>query len=298
MGLKVLSLFDGVSVGLQALKESGIEVEVYYASEIDEDCVKISKKNHPEIIHLGDVEGWRDWDLGDIDLLIGGSPCQGFSSQGKQLNFEDPRSRLFFCFVDILQHYRPRHFMLENVVMPKQEWEDTISRLLGVIPVLIDSALVSAQSRKRLYWANFPINQPEHTGVSLSDIVEDGEEWFPASVRGRKINPLTNRRDDFNEDLPYEQYLQSIDSQKALCLTTVQKDSLLTKMPQGLYKQSDVSDSCRNFTITEIERLQGLPDGYTEGVSDSARIACIGNAWTVGVISHIFKNMDGKVEWL
>lgn len=167
----VLSLFDGMSGGLQALKQAGIKVDNYYASEVDKYAIQIAKKNHPEIIHLGDVTKWREWDLPKIDLLIGGSPCQGFSFAGKQLNFDDQRSALFFEFVNIKEHYKPEKFLLENVRM-KQEYQDVISDLLGCEPILINSALVSAQNRKRLYWCNWNVEQPEDKGILLKDIIE------------------------------------------------------------------------------------------------------------------------------
>ena len=150
----VLSLFDGISCGRVALERAGIEYENYYASEIDKFPIKVAQDNFPDTIQLGDVKGWREWDLAEIDLIIGGSPCQGFSFAGKQLNFDDPRSKLFFDFVDILTHYQPKYFILENVVM-KKEFEAVITEYMGVEPILINSSLVSAQKRKRLY-SNIP----------------------------------------------------------------------------------------------------------------------------------------------
>lgn len=190
--MNVLSCFDGISCGQVALERAGISVENYFASEIDPYAIKITQKNYPSTIQLGSIEDWQSWNLPHIDLIIGGSPCHGFSFAGKQLNFNDPRSRLFFVFRDILAHYKPQYFLLENVVMKKQH-ERVISRELGAIypecvkqsdffssgelePILIDSALVSAQSRKRLYWTNIPnITQPPDKHIYLKDIIEDGE---------------------------------------------------------------------------------------------------------------------------
>ena len=161
--MKVLSLFDGISCGMVALERADIPVDTYYASEIEKNAIAISQKNYPNIIRLGDVTKWRKWDIPweEIDLLIGGSPCQGFSFAGKQLNFNDPRSKLFFEFVDILNHIKKRNpnvkFLLENVKM-KAEWQDVISGYLGVEPIRINSALVSAAKRDRLYWANFNVD--------------------------------------------------------------------------------------------------------------------------------------------
>ena len=170
--MKVLSLFDGISCGMVALERAGIPIEKYYASEIDKNAIAISQKNYPNIIRLGDVTKWREWDVPweEIDLLIGGSPCQGFSFAGKQLNFNDPRSKLFFEFVDILNHIKKHNsnvkFLLENVGM-KKEYEEVITKALGHVPVKIKSRKVSAQDRKRLYWANFYFTSPKDKNIKL-----------------------------------------------------------------------------------------------------------------------------------
>ena len=171
--MNVLSLFDGMSCGRLALDEAGIEVDNYYAAEIDKYAIQVAKSNYPDTIHLGDVTELSATDLPKIDLLIGGSPCQGFSFAGKQLNFDDPRSALFFEFVRLLKEINPKYFMLENVRM-KQEFQDVISEHLGVKPIMINSALMSAQNRVRLYWTNIPnVAQPEDKGVVLKDIIDD-----------------------------------------------------------------------------------------------------------------------------
>ena len=175
MGINVLSLFDGISAGQLALQRAGIEVDNYYSSEIDKYAIKITQKNFPDTIQLGDINDWKNWNLPKIDLLIGGSPCQGFSVAGAGLNFDDPRSKLFFVFADILKYYDPEYFLLENVKM-KKEWQDIISREINTKPIEINSALVSAQSRKRLYWTNIKnITQPEDKGIFLKDIIESGD---------------------------------------------------------------------------------------------------------------------------
>jgi DNA (cytosine-5)-methyltransferase 3A len=145
----VLSLFDGISCGMVALKRAGINVDKYYASEIDKYAIKVSNKNYSEIIQLGDIRNWKTWYIEQPDIIIGGSPCTGFSFAGKQLNFKDERSKLIFQYFDILKFYNPKYFLLENVRM-KKEYQDVISSYLGVEPILIDSSLLSAQSRKRL----------------------------------------------------------------------------------------------------------------------------------------------------
>jgi len=183
--INVLSLFDGLSCGQVALERAGIEVGNYYASEIDKYAIQITQNNYHNTVQLGDVTNWQEWsiDWSSIDLLIGGSPCQGFSFAGKQLNFEDSRSKLFFVYVDILNHikkYNPNvKFLLENVKM-KKEYLDVISQHLGVNPVFINSALVSAQNRQRYYWSNWKFEQPEDKNISLKDIVLENT-WTDAN---------------------------------------------------------------------------------------------------------------------
>lgn len=177
MSFKVLSLFDGMSCAQIALNKLGLKDYTYYASEIDKHAIKVTMANYPNTIQLGDITKIKGSDLGHIDLLVGGSPCQGFSFAGKQLNFNDPRSALFFEYVRILKELREVNpnvkFLLENVRM-KKESQDVISEQLGVQPVMINSALLSAQNRVRLYWANFEITQPKNKGILLKDILETG----------------------------------------------------------------------------------------------------------------------------
>ena len=175
----VLSCFDGMSCGRMAMERAGLEVTKYYASEIDKFAVAESTANFPDTIHLGDITKWREWDLdwSSVDLLIGGFPCQSFSFAGNQLAFDDPRGQLFFTFMDILNHIKSLNpdvfYLLENVKM-KKEYLNVITEMIGVEPVFINSALLSAQNRQRYYWANWPINIPEDRGILLQDILEDG----------------------------------------------------------------------------------------------------------------------------
>ena len=175
--INVLSCFDGMSCGQIALERAGVPVNKYYASEIDKYAIKVTQSHYPNTIQLGSIVNWEEWidEIETPDLLIGGSPCQGFSNAGQGLNFEDPRSKLFFTFVNIRNYLVQKNpdlkFMLENVKM-KKAWSEIITEQMGVEPVLIDSALVSAQSRKRLYWTNFFITQPEDKHIYLKDIIE------------------------------------------------------------------------------------------------------------------------------
>ncbi len=189
--MNVLSLFDGMSCTQIALKNLGIKVDKYYASEIDKYAIKVARENFPNTVHLGDIKNITGSDfICDIDLIVAGSPCQGFSFAGKQLAFDDPRSALFFEFIRLLKEVKPKYFLLENVRM-KKEHMDVISQqvsdiypecsngsLFGIEPIKINSALLSAQSRNRLYWTNIPnIEQPKDLGIVLRDILEPSEEW-------------------------------------------------------------------------------------------------------------------------
>ena len=169
-GINVLSLFDGMSCGQIALNKLGIKVSKYYAAEIEKAPMKVTQHNYPDTIQVGDVTKLKGEDFPQIDLLIGGSPCQGFSFAGKQLNFEDPRSILFFEFVRLLDECKPKYFLLENVKM-KKEWQDVISNLLGVQPIRINSSKFIAAKRDRLYWTNIPnITEPINKEISFDNI--------------------------------------------------------------------------------------------------------------------------------
>ena len=210
-GIVVCSLFDGMSGTQMALKNMGIKVDKYYASEIDKYAIEITRKNFPDTIHLGDVKDIKGEDfIRDIDLVVAGSPCQGFSFAGKQLAFDDERSALFFEFIRILREVKPKYFLLENVRM-KKEFQDVISEqissvypeytsggLFGIEPILINSALVSAQNRQRLYWTNIPnIEQPEDLGIVLRDVLDEfpsrefyaGQELQKNYKGGNQLNP-------------------------------------------------------------------------------------------------------------
>lgn len=487
--MKVLSLFDGMSCGMIALKRLSIPVTAYYASEIDKYAITVSAKNHPEIIRLGDVQNWREWDIdwGSIDLILGGFPCQAWSMAGKQLGDKDERGQLFWTMLDIMKEvraYNPKaDFLIENVKM-KKEFEQYITHhteqaLGNVHKILINSALVSAQNRNRYYWTSFPTSQPNDKGIQLVDIIDEsvdnitmmsdsfcsrnknilrddlsgksktltaleyakngrqgdyiscksalesqltfatigssnhrvfrktskagcltaimfkgvraagrpliankdcigvhidkcnqlkeircgairgrkasgdakytqtvelrgddktnsittvqkdnvicsfnrkdgiGKElekayplnatdWRglnrnqnqncvvirPASLVGRRLNEK-GCREDYNKSVPITQCLQvKHKNEKMGCLTTVQKDTLLSTLEPGRYPDNkNVSLSYRKLTPIECERLQTVPDGYTEGVSNTQRYKMLGNGWTVDVIVHLLSSM-------
>ena len=381
--MNVLSLFDGMSCGQIALNKAGIKYHNYFACEIDKYAIQVAQENFPDTVQLGDVtKVWTSKSFSQgkeigvlvapcrghhkIDLLMGGSPCQGFSFAGKQLNFEDPRSKLFFEFVRLKDSLQPKYFLLENVKM-KKESQDIITEYLGVEPIEINSSLFSAQSRRRLYWTNIPFDkQIQDKGIVLKDILEDlpfseipnylNNKWcgrrrgdmvksitddkahcltasmwkgqIPTFVKkpiqvgeatnikgfdsikrvyspngksptlttmqgghrepkvaiGRVINRRLDEhgvRKDSQKELPFTPQIEISDTDKSNCLTTVQKDNVVVQ--DELY---------RKLTPLECERLQTVPDNYTNHVSKTQRYKMLGNGWTVDVVSHIFGGMN------
>ena len=280
--MKVLSLFDGISAGQLAFQRAGIAVDAYYASEIDKYAISVTDKNFPSTIQLGDITKWREWDIpwGEIDLVIGGSPCQGFSFAGKQLNFDDPRSALFFVFVDICHRVADENpkmrFMLENVRM-KKEYQDVITNVMGVEPIVINSNLVSAQNRHRLYWTNIPnVTQPVDREILLRDILLPEAKKFELTEAGKAYRSRLR-----NGKPRWEYHTNPLDG-KAACVTA----NFYVGIPMGVIKEL-----MRRLTPIECERLQTFPDNWTEGISNSQRYKALGNSWTVDVVTHIFKNL-------
>ena len=382
--MNVLSLFDGMSCGQLALERANVSVDNYFACEIDKYAMQIANKNFPNTIQLGDVSEFSEdyfkahnhFDDPPIDLLLCGSPCQGFSFAGKQLAFDDPRSKLFFEFIRIMNDLKPRYVLLENVRM-KKEFEDVITEHMGFPPQLRNSSVASAQNRWRNYWFGMLINGKyeqiiippmEDKGLVLKDILQTDHDEPPVPINERNArhhkNPnqkalcttatmykgagnngmtivdrlmpvgeaeeyahynyratkevyhmdgkaptlltmqggnrepkvatyspkggrIVNRRldangvrKDYQMDLPLEPQVEIRSDNKTNCLTTVQKDNVVV---QGM--------TWRKLTPIECERLQTLPDNYTEGVSKTQRYKMIGNGWTVDVIAHILGEM-------
>ena len=398
--MKVLSLFDGMSCTQLALKNLGVNVETYYSSEIDKYAIQITQKNFPDTIQLGDIKDIKGEDLPEIDLIVAGSPCQGFSFAGKQLAFDDPRSALFFEFIRLLKEVKPKYFLLENVRMKKEHMEvinQQISEVYpevgsgtlfgGVEPILINSAKLSAQNRQRYYWTNIPnIEQPNDLGIVLRDILEDhaGKEHYAGeqlqksykesydspkqigkatnisgydllkrvysengksptlttmqggntqpkvevkggAIRGRAYDDKGKRMDKDGVSVANKtkQMLELRKDEKSNAITTVNKDSLVvTAMVKNqgkeIHKENVDKSHClmardykgfgnqamtgikddpqqlkwRRLSPLECERLQTVPDNYTEGVSNSQRYKMLGNGFTVRVIEHILKNME------
>jgi DNA-cytosine methyltransferase len=298
--MKILSLFDGIACGRVALERCGFDVETYDSFEIDENAMKVANTNYPDIRQHGSVVGADFTQFKGYDLLMGGSPCQGFSSAGKGLNFNDPRSKLFFEFVRALKEAEPKYFLLENVKMKRQH-EDIITDYLGVEPICINSSLVSAQNRVRLYWTNIPnVGQPKDRYIFLEDIIDGddfgGDELHKATIVGRRLD-RSGHRQDYNKEIPITQCLEvrKSNNRKVNCLTTVGKDNVLTPLPFGRHVDAFGLNGrklpWRYLNRTECERLQTLPDGYTSPISESQAKRALGNGWTVDVIAHILKNI-------
>jgi DNA-cytosine methyltransferase len=389
--MKVLSLFDGMSCGQIALNRLGIEVDTYYASEIDKYAMEITQKNFPGTIQVGDVCAVCGEDYQDVDLILAGSPCQGFSFAGKQLAFDDPRSALFFEFIRLLKEIKPKYFLLENVKM-KKEYLQIISEQVsacypeipfGIEPIFINSSLVSAQSRQRYYWTNIPnITQPEERGIVLRDILEEDPGENPVkdtarnqrhyknldekslcmtatmykgagnngmtlvpiragAWRGRSLDE-SGKNVKWKETKP-KQMLETRKDEKSNAVSTFTKDNVVVhsyrevrteeaKQARKENRQKTGKDHTpfrskelqpredgkvgtvtpglnndhrisltrddtqevywRKLTPLECERLQTVPDNYTEGVSNTQRYKMLGNGWTVEVICHILKNME------
>lgn len=390
MGLNILSLFDGMSCGQQALERAGIEVDNYFASEIDKYAMQVTMANYPDTKQLGSVVNVNGSDLPKIDLLIGGSPCQSFSFAGKRKGMAtkceteiltlnhylelksdgyefEGQSYLFWEFMRLLNECKPTYFLLENVEMG-EKWEKILSKAIGVNGIHINSALVSAQNRKRIYWTNIGmqpgglfgdlysiIRKPKDKGILLKDVLQsevdnkyflsdkmvdylslnsvnqlkkgNGFSFKPAdgNKKGSAVtNPGKNRMDDNyivasrgrNPDNPKSresgldtiQMLEARDDGKTNCLTSVQKDNLVSIMlgrieSWGAPEKEDgkhftlckgqshgikYNNAIRRLTPLECERLQTVKDNYTNHVSDSQRYKMLGNGWTVDVIAHIF----------
>ena len=282
--MNVLSLFDGMSCGQIALNRAGIKYDNYFASEIDKHAIKVTMTNYPNTIQIGSVTDVKAENLPKIDLLIGGSPCQGFSFAGKQLNFDDPRSKLFFEYIRLLKECKPKYFLLENVKM-KKEYEQIITDHLGVEPIFINSALVSAQNRKRLYWTNIPgVEQPEDKGILIDNIISDCEHHlinirYPDTIRRTK---------NYGQ---YDQTLKGHGSQDQRFFYRYGKTGCITKSRSSIPK-IETDEGIILLTPEEVEALQTVPCGYTNTVDKPHRYSMLGNGWTVDVIAHIFKGIQ------
>jgi DNA (cytosine-5)-methyltransferase 3A len=279
--MNVLSLFDGMSCGQIALERVGIKVDKYYASEIKPHAIKVTQYNYPKTIQLGDVKKIQTKDLPIIDLLIGGSPCQDFSRANKnQKGLDGEKSNLFYEYTRLLKELKPKYFLLENVRM-KKEWQDLISKELGVEPVRINSSLVSGVLRDRFYWTNIPIESlPNDANIKLKDIIDEG---FVDREKGMCLlesysRPLKNPIKIARRYFKYG-FWQII----------FKDEETYNKLKQNyeLAQEGDV----RYMNQTEMEKSQSMPLGYTKLLSRNEAACLLGDGWTVDVITHIFKNL-------
>lgn len=351
--MKVLSLFDGISCGMLALQRAGIPVERYDAFEIDKYAIQVSSNNFPEIIQHGNVFDGDFTEFKGHDLLLGGSPCTYWSvaKKNREITSDGEGFRLFMEYVRALNESKCKYFLYENNYSIHQNIKDEISKRLGVEPIMINSALVSAQNRKRCYWTNIPVTSfPADKGILLKDVLESGVAWqdksycMTARYSGAIISNTLERkqrtmiaepidaaqRGRYVDDNKTEQHIEVREDGKSNCLTTVQKDSLICSPVRigqygkggqgqriysvrgksvtlsangggqgaktGLYK-IDLPDGdyiIRKLTPIEAERLQTLPDNYTAGISNTQRYKCIGNGWTVDVITHILGGLKSE----
>jgi DNA-cytosine methyltransferase len=316
MEMNVLSLFDGIACARIALERLDIRIDNYFASEIDKYAIKVAQSNYGEIQHVGDVKDLHGWDFPHINLLIAGSPCQGFSVAGRMLNFDDPRSKLFFEFARLKEEVRPDYFLLENVKM-KKEYQNIISDILGVEPIKINSALVSAQNRERLYWTNIPnVAQPADRGILLKDIIEEGEvdrdKSYCIDANYYKGGSLNNYLEKKRRQIVFRQ------SEKRLMVRVgTANDIKGHDYNKRIYSQEGKSPALnakgggniepkialdmehwRKLTCEECETLQTVDRGYTDvGISKTQRYKCLGNAFTVDVIAHILSFIPERMEW-
>ncbi len=311
--MKILSLFDGISCARVALERAGIKVDKYFASEVDKFAIKISEKNYPDIVHIGDVKevylyraigpngvckklGTKTGSLGpasEIDLIIGGSPCQDLSiANTARKGLEGKKSSLFWEYYRILKITKPRYFILENVAsMPKKDRE-MITKALGVEPIMINASFVSAQHRPRLFWTNIEgVKEPARKYIYLWDILEDKDFTLCAGLREARTEKAKQMRRDHKKKYGTdhtprgETELVMREDGKTNVLTTAAKDSLIIVKRKGVEKT-------RELTMIERERLQGLKDNYTEGISKTQRLKTTGNAFNVDVVAHILSFLD------
>lgn len=317
--MNVLSLFDGISTGQLALQRAGIKVDNYYASEIDQSCIQLVQNHFPNTIQIGDVTKIDESTLKSlpkIDLLIGGSPCQNLSRAGNGKGLKGNESKLFFEYVRILNWLKQNNnpdikFLLENVEMKKTN-ADIISDYLGVQPVLINSKLVSAQNRPRLYWCNFDITVPNDANIKLKDILNESDIeliernglLFGSTLSDKSIDLVFINNGKVAVKQATKQGFIYADDGDGINLqfptSKTRRGRVIKQKSSTLDRQCDCcvldGNIIRKLSIIELERLQTLPDDYTLGFSDRERKSMIGNGWSVDIIVHIFKCLKEEIE--
>ena len=307
--MNVLSLFDGISCAYEAFNRAGVKVANYYACEIDKNAILISNKRHPTIQRpVNDVRELRKDTLPQIDFLIGGSPCTDLSIAKKDREgLEGKQSSLFWQYVRLKNELKPTYFILENVAsMPKKD-KDIITEQMGVEPVMFNASLVSAQSRKRLFWTNITFELPADRGILLKDILQpDAEVDERMVVKGKaycitstysKVSPseaqVEHNIKKGQRTMVKVGHIGNTDGQANRVYSTEGKSATLSANGGGLGAKTGLYQvgKIRKLTPIECERLQGLPDGYTEGVANTNRYKTLGNAFNVDVIAHILKSI-------
>ena len=309
--MKVLSLFDGISCGRLALERANLPVEKYDAFEIDRYAIAVSQNNYPDIVQHGDVFNGNFKQFKGYDLLLGGSPCTYWSvaKKERETTADGEGFRLFMEYVRALEASECRYFIYENNFSIHQNIKDEISEKLGVQPIMINSALLSAQNRKRCYWTNIPnVSQPQDKGILLADILESGVAWqdksycMTASYDGAIFSNTLKRkqRTMIAEPVRIGHYGKGGQGQRIYSVygksVTLSANGGGQGAKTGLYK-IDLPNGdyiIRKLTPVEAERLQTLPDNYTAGISNTQRYKCIGNGWTVDVIAHILGGLSNE----
>lgn len=301
--MKVLSLFDGISCGRVALDCASFSVERYVAYEIEPWAVKVSQKNYPSIEHRGDVFKGDYTEYKGFDLLLGGSPCQSFSicKRDRETTPDGIGGKLFMEYVRALREASPRYFLYENNYSIHQNIKDFISEQLGVRPIIINSALVSAQSRKRCYWTNIPdISQPDDRGICVNDIVDKILEDYIDYTKTHEIHWSGKKVESYSPKIEQIGYINK-GRQGERVYSPLGKSANLTANSGGLGAKTGlyyIDGHVRMLSPLEAERLQTLPDNFTsvEGITNTARYRCVGNGWTVEVIAHILRHIPKVVK--
>ena len=309
-GIVVFSAFDGAGIAYQALKNLNIPVKKYYSSEIDKTAIRIAYKNHPDIIQLGDIRKVKkEYFAEKIDLMIGGSPCQDLSiAKQNRTGLKGNRSGLFYDFLRLRDELKPKYFLMENVNSMKQSERKIISNYLGVKPVMINSSLLTAQDRKRLYWIGELINSeyyqvnikpPEDKGIVLADILEHGcterlksycldAHYYHTDDLGRYLTKKRRQKIFKSPELIYKVFGK--DSRPYRVYSARGKSVTVVALGGGMGAKTGLyytDDGCRTLTPLECERLQGYPEFYTSGISKTQRYKICGNGFTLPVIEYI-----------
>ena len=308
MGINVLSLFDGISCGQIALERAGIEVDNYYASEIDYDAISVTMNNYPNTIQLGDVMNIDFKKIDNIDILIGGSPCNHWTiaKANRETTCDGIGFKLFLQYVKALKETKPKYFLYENNFAIHRNIKDKITECLGVEPIMINSSLVSAQNRKRYYWTNIPnIVNPHDKNIKLSDVIN--QECYCVTeqpFKRKKINGKYDRRYEPRKDFKSGTVVGTREGQ--LNMVAIKSNKLYSncKVEKGIFYGKDKSYPIsipdghyivRSFNIHEREQLQTLPIGYTGCIKECKSKKVIGNGWTVDVIAHILKGIKDEL---